>query len=90
MLDFVKKSLWITTTAYDDILVNLINAALIDLGMSGISPYNEEPDPIITLAVTTFVKMHFGDPSDPEGLAKAYHSLKTQLAVSFDYGDLAC
>lgn len=89
MLDRVKLALRITTNAFDDELTGLIRAALADLGLVGIARnllvYGTDDELIIT-AVITYVKIHFGEPSDPDRLKKSYDEQKAQLITASGYG----
>lgn len=84
MLTRVKLALRITTTAFDAELNGLIESALMDLGLVGIA-YNLSDELIIT-AVITYVKIHFGEPSDPDRLKKSYDEQKAQLITATGYG----
>lgn len=84
MLTRVKLALRITTTAFDAQLNGLIEAALLDLGLVGIS-YNLS-DELIIQAVTTYVKFHFGEPADPDRIKKSYDEQKAQLITATGYG----
>ena len=89
MLSRVKLALRITTNAFDDELNGLINAALMDLGLVGIAPMllaNGTTDELIITAVITYVKLHFGEPSDPDRLKKSYDEQKAQLITASGYG----
>ena len=85
MLTNIKNALRITTTAYDDELENLIDAALLDLGVAGVE--TDEEDAIITQAVITYCKMNFGIPEDYDRLKKSYDEQKAQLATCTGYTD---
>lgn len=89
MLSRVKLALRITTNAFDAELTGLINAALLDLGLVGIAPMvltNGTSDELIITAVITYVKLHFGEPSDPDRLKKSYDEQKAQLITATGYG----
>ena len=89
MLARVKLALRITTNAFDDELNGLISAALMDLGLVGIAPMllaNGTTDELIITAVITYVKLHFGEPSDPDRLKKSYDEQKAQLITASGYG----
>ena len=89
MLSRVKLALRITTNAFDDELNGLISAALMDLGLVGIAPMllaNGTTDELIITAVITYVKLHFGEPSDPDRLKKSYDEQKAQLITATGYG----
>ena len=89
MLDRVKLALRITTNAFDDEITGLITAALMDLGIVGVNPYSltsGTTDELIITAVITYVKMRFGEPSDPERLKRSYDEQKAQLITATGYG----
>lgn len=83
MLEKVKLALRISTNAFDSELQDLIYAAYLDLGLSGIGP--DHTDPLYARAVITYCKMHFGSPDEFDRLARSYHSMKSALGVSPDY-----
>ena len=89
MLSRVKLALRITTDAFNAELTGLINAALLDLGLVGIAPMvltNGTTDELIITAVITYVKLHFGEPSDLDRLKKSYDEQKAQLITATGYG----
>lgn len=85
MLDKAKKALRLTTSAYDDELTDLIQAALLDLGIAGV--LTEEPDELVQRAVLTYVRMHFGKPDDYDRLAASYDAQKGALQIATGYTD---
>lgn len=89
MLARVKLALRITTNAFDDEIMGLITAALMDLGIVGIDPSSltsGTTDELIITAVITYVKLHFGEPADPERLKRSYDEQKAQLITATGYG----
>lgn len=89
MLARVKLALRITTNAFDDEITGLINAALADLGLVGIDASvlgSSTSDELVITAVTTYVKLHFGEPSDPDRLKASYDEQKAQLITATGYG----
>lgn len=89
MLARVKLALRITTNAFDDEITGLITAALMDLGIVGIDPSSltsGTTDELIITAVITYVKLHFGEPADPERLKRSYDEQKAQLITATGYG----
>lgn len=89
MLSRVKLALRITTNAFDDEITGLISAALKDLGLVGIEQsllVDGTNDELIITAVITYVKLHFGEPSDPERLKRSYDEQKAQLITATGYG----
>jgi len=85
MLDKAKMALRLTTSAYDDELTDLIQAALLDLGIAGV--LTEEPDELVQRAVLTYVRMHFGKPDDYDRLAASYDAQKGALQIATGYTD---
>ena len=80
---FVKKSLRITTKAFDDEIKTLIKEAVEDLARSGI--YNIE-SVMYGRAVVCYVRTYFGerDSSEREKLRQGYEVIKSRLAVTDD------
>lgn len=89
MLARVKLALRITTNAFDNEINGLISAALMDLGLVGIEDdllVTGTTDELIITAVITYVKLHFGEPSDPDRLKRSYDEQKAQLITATGYG----
>lgn len=89
MLARVKMALRITTNAFNDEITGLISAALLDLGLVGIEDdllVTGTTDELIITAVITYVKLHFGEPSDPDRLKRSYDEQKAQLITATGYG----
>jgi len=85
MLDSVKLSLRIKNTAFDTEILELIDAAKLDLGISGVEKI-DELDGLIIHAIKTYVKANFGwDNPDAERLQESYLMLKQHLSLSGDY-----
>lgn len=84
MLELVKLALRISTTAYDDELVSLISAALLDLGIAGVV-VPSELDELVKRAVITYVKVHFGEPDEYDRLKTSYDEQKAQLSMATGY-----
>jgi hypothetical protein len=90
LLDKVKMACRITTTAYNEELTDLIAAGFADLGITDIKPdvlTEENITPVVQRAVTTYCRMHFGQPDDYERLKASYDEQKSQLLMSGDYTD---
>jgi uncharacterized phage protein (predicted DNA packaging) len=88
MLNDVKLSLRITSTAFDIEVQDLIEAARIDLIQSGISilKANDDTDPLIKRAITLYCKAFFGyDNPDADRLRDSYVMLKQHLSLAADY-----
>ena len=84
MLEKVKLALRITTDAFDSEIQDLIDAALDDLGIAGVTTITET-DPLIVRAVTTFCRVNFGQPDDYDKLKYSYDEQKAQLQVATGY-----
>lgn len=82
MLEKVKLSLRITTTAFDSELEGLIQSALLDLGLVGI---DTKDDSLVNTAVITYVKLHFGECDNYDRLKASYDEQKAQLMLSSAY-----
>ena len=85
MLESIKLALRIKSSAFDLEILDLINAAKLDLRLSGIIKFEEE-DPLILQAVKTYCKANFGlDNKDSEKYQASYESLKQHLSLCGDY-----
>lgn len=87
MLTKVKLALRITTTAFDDELTDLIAAAQKDLGIAGVI-VPDELDAIVSTAIITYCKLHFGKQDDwrvYERLKASYDEQKAQLSMATGY-----
>lgn len=84
MLSKVKLALRITTNAYDDELSGLIEAAKLDLDIAGVI-IPAELDAIVSLAIITYCKCHFGEPDEYDRLKASYDEQKAQLSMCTGY-----
>ncbi|WP_415342415.1 head-tail connector protein [Clostridium perfringens] len=85
MLEKVKLSLRIKTDAFNIEISEMIEAAKLDLSISGIKKINEA-DPLIQQAIKTYCKANFGlDNKDSEKYQKSYKMLKEHLSLCGDY-----
>lgn len=83
-LTAVKLALRVSTNAFDAELTDLINAALLDMGIAGVTN-NSTTDALILRAIITYCKCNFGQPDDYDRLKKAYDEQKAQLATATGY-----
>ena len=83
-LTAVKLALRITTDAFDSELTDLINAALLDMGIAGVTN-DSTADALALRAVITYCKLHFGQPDDYDRLKKSYDEQKAQLSTATGY-----
>lgn len=88
MLNKVKLALRITTDAFDSELNDLIDAAQLDLGIAGVV-IPAEIDSIVTRAIITYCKLHFGEPGDYDRLKLSYDEQKAQLSMASGYTDFS-
>ena len=84
MLEKVKLALRITTDAFDSELLELIEAAKLDLGIAGVV-VPTEVDAIVSRAITTYCKIHFGEPDEYDRLKASYDEQKAQLSMATGY-----
>lgn len=84
MLESVKIALRrADTSAFDAEIEELIDAALLDLGIAGVdTPKN---DALVLMAVKTYCKLHFGETDEYDKLKKSYDEQKAQLQMSSSY-----
>ena len=85
-LEKIKLSMRITTDMFDQELTDLISAALLDLGIAGVDgALVATTDPLVLRAVTTYCKMHFGEPDEYDRLKKSYDEQKAQMGTATGY-----
>lgn len=84
MLNAVKLALRITTDAFDTELNDLIEAALVDMRLAGITNM-DTTDPLIKRAVITYCRLNFGQPDDYDRLKKSYDEQKAQMGMATGY-----
>ncbi len=85
LIDDIKKVLRVTTASFDTEITDLISAAKLDLGISGIDSI-DELDALVKRAITLYCKVNFGyDNPDADRLTESYISLKQHLSISSDY-----
>lgn len=84
VINSIKLALRITTDAFNAELTDLLNAALLDLGIAGVTN-DDINDPLILRAVITYCKLHFGQPDDYDRLKLSYDEQKAQLSTATGY-----
>lgn len=87
MINKVKMALRISTDAFDEQIEDLIEAAKMDMRVAGVM-FIDDQDPLIIQAVTTYCKINFGEPNNPERLKASYDEQKAQLKMNSDYGEM--
>ena len=86
MLASAKMALRISTDAFDPEILQLLEAALLDMGVAGVM-IPSETDELVRRAAITYVRMHFGQPDDYDRLKASYDEQKGQLATCTGYTD---
>lgn len=82
LFDYCKSSLRIVDNAFDNELLNIIDACFQDLSVSGINPDRESVESLIANAIVFYCKANFGFREDSEKYKKRYDDLKTSLSLS--------
>ena len=88
MLEEVKTVLRVRNAAFNSEIEDLIEAARADLALSGVSKEKTQldTDPLITRAIKTYCKAHFGyDNPDAIRFQDSYVMLKQHLSLAGDY-----
>lgn len=89
LLDRVKVACRVTSTAYDTELLDLLESAFADIGITDVKPelLTDNAPALIQRAVITYVKMNFGylDTDVYNRLKASYDEQKQQLLMSSEY-----
>lgn len=88
LLDKLKKTLRISSEAFDEEINDLIEAAQLDLELSGVVHEKaiDEGDALICRAISVYVKANFGfDNPDADRFQQSYNMLKAHLTLSQEY-----
>ena len=85
-LNKVKMAMRISTDAFDLEITDLIDAALLDLGIAGANGSNVVLTDALTLrAVVTYCRLSFGSPEEYDRLKKSYDEQKAQMKTATGY-----
>ena len=84
-LEAVRLAMAITSTAYDNELSDLIDAALMDMKTNGIDVCGKQDDPLVLQAVKTYCRAHFQSPADHDRLVTAYEAQKGHMQICTGY-----
>lgn len=97
LLEKVKVALRVTSIQYDGEILDLIYAALADIGITDVKPelleYSESQpmNPLIQRAVITYCKLNFGyltlTTDQYARLKSSYDEQKKQMLMSSDFTD---
>lgn len=86
LTEFIRLSLRITTTAYDEEINALIGAALVDMENAGVYKPNKD-NALIKQAIKLYCTGYFGDRPNAERFILAYESLRDSIALAGDSFD---
>lgn len=82
-----KLTLRITTEAFDEEIRDMIKAGFEDLDTRGVLTAEKAKSPMLTRAIMTYIRYHFGDPDNPEKLKASYDEQKAQLMTTTEFTD---
>lgn len=85
ILDDAKLAMRITTNAYNAEISRLLAAGAADLGVVDIDA-SDTTDALISQALITYVRAHFGTPEDYDRLKASYDEQKAQMMTAKGYG----
>lgn len=85
MIEKIKLARRVKTNAFDAEIRDLIEEAIADLGVVGVSGALD--DPLIRRAVRTFCLLNFGQPENYDKLKSAYDEQKAQLSMKTGYAN---
>lgn len=85
LLAKAKTTLRITTTAFDDEITDIIQAGVEEMETRGVLAESRITSPMVIRALLTYVRMHFGEPEQPERLTASYHEQLAQLMTTTNY-----
>lgn len=80
----VKTALRVTTDAFDAEIGDLIDAAVLDLGIAGVTN-TDTADALVLRAVETYCRLNFGSPDDYDRLKASYDEQKAQMMMATGY-----
>lgn len=86
MITAAKLAARITTTAFDNQVDMLLDAAALDLGVAGVV-VPSTLDALVKQAEITYFLMNFGQPDEYDRLKKSYDEQKAQLSMCTGYTD---
>ena len=89
LLAKAKLTLRITTDVFDAEISDIIEAGYYDLITRGVIIEETEGtiSPLILRAIMTYVRLHFGDPENPERLRESYAEQRGQLMTTTGFTD---
>lgn len=86
LITSAKLAARITTTAFDAQVSDLLDAAVLDLGLAGVE-VPETLDALVKQAEITYFLLNFGQPDEYDRLKRSYDEQKAQLSMATGYTD---
>lgn len=86
LITAAKVAARVSNTAYDLQISNLLDSAMLDMGVAGVE-IPETLDALVETAAITYVLMHFGQPDEYDRLKRSYDEQKAQLVTCTGYTD---
>lgn len=84
LVEKTKMALRIKTTAFDNEIDRLIDAAFQDMNIAGVI-IPDSMTAIVETAAITYVAVHFGEPDEYDRLKRSYDEQKAQLSTCSGY-----
>lgn len=84
LINAAKLAARVTTNVYDPQIDQLLDAAMLDMGVAGVE-IPETLDALVETAAITYVLMHFGQPEEYDRLKASYDEQKAQLVMCTGY-----
>ena len=84
LINAAKLAARVTTNVYDLQFNQLLDAAMLDMGVAGVE-IPETLDALVETAAITYVLMHFGQPEEYDRLKASYDEQKAQLVTCTGY-----
>lgn len=78
-----KLAMRIKTEVFDSQISDLLNTAMLDMGVAGVE--TATVDPLVRQAAITYTMMNFGEPDEYDRLKRSYDEQKAQLATCTGY-----
>ena len=87
LLQKAKVTLRVVTPAFDEEILDLIRAAHDDLTTRGVTVTETSGavDPLVQRCILTYVRLHFGEPSDYDRLKASFDEQLGQLMTTTGY-----
>lgn len=84
LIEKAKMAKRITTDKFDDEVDRLLDAAMLDLGVAGVT-LPDSVDALVEQAAITYFVMNFGEPVNYDRLKRSYDEQKAQLSTCTGY-----